>query len=305
MCNTIYFDFDIITVVWCSMNKIIIDRKSKEVKKIRENILLIFLYNTVVGRCFLKITTRPRISRLSGKYFDSKLSKPIIRRFVLKNEINMDEYIQKDYESFNDFFTRKIKHKSRKIINESKTFISPCDAKLSVYKVSDDLNLKIKRSNYSLNDLLGENVQVSCFNYTYALVFRLGVDDYHRYVFVDDGVMDEYHKINGVLHAVRPIAQKRYPIFFQNQREWTLLHTKNFGDIVEIEVGSLMVGKIINHDIKKFVRGNEKGYFKFGGSTIVLLVNDIEIDEDILENSKNDLETVVKLGEKIGRKKSH
>ena len=103
MCNTIYFYFDIITVVWCSMNKIIIDRKSKEVKKIRENILLIFLYNTVVGRCFLKITTRPRISRLSGKYFDSTLSKPIIRRFVLKNEINMDEYIQEDYESINLF----------------------------------------------------------------------------------------------------------------------------------------------------------------------------------------------------------
>ena len=107
MCNTIYFDFDIITVVWCSMNKIIIDIKSKEVKKIRENILLIFLYNTVVGRCFLKITTRPGISRLSGKYFDSKLSKPIIRRFVLKNEINMDEYIQEDYESFNDFLREK------------------------------------------------------------------------------------------------------------------------------------------------------------------------------------------------------
>ena len=99
----------------------------------------------------------------------------------------------------------------------------------------------------------------------------------------------------------------KFSLSLENEisKDETQEETKNVGDIVEIEVGSLMVGKIINHDIKKFARGNEKGYFKFGGSTIVLLVNDIEIDEDILENSKNDLETVVKLGEKIGRKKSH
>lgn len=287
------------------MNKIIIDRKSKEIIKIRENILLVFLYNTIIGRCILKIVIRSNNSRFLGKYFDSKLSRHMIKRFILKNKINMKDYYKSNYQSFNEFFTRKIKKSSRKISNDSKVFISPCDAKLSVYKVDDDLTFRIKRSSYSLNDLLGCDFD-KIGSYSYALVFRLCVDDYHRYIFVDDGTIDNYHKIDGLLHAVRPIAQNRYPVFFQNQREWTLLHTKNFGDIVQIEVGALMVGKIINHmGIKRFHRGNEKGYFKFGGSTIVLLVNDVEIDRDILENSENNLETVVKMGEKIGRKKSH
>ena len=71
------------------------------------------------------------------------------------------------------------------------------------------------------------------------------------------------------------------------------------------EVGAMMVGKIINEKTSgKFKRGEEKGYFKFGGSTIILLVNNVSIDKDILENTNENIETVVKMGEVIGKRAS-
>ena len=122
---------------------------------------------------------------------------------------------------------------------------------------------------------------------------------------MDNGRLIKSRKINGILHTVGPIAFKRYKVFKENQREYSLLDTENFGEVIQMEVGALMVGKIVNHDIKTFVRGQEKGYFLFGGSTVVLLLKKdvVEIDSDIVLNSKLGIETKVKLGEVIGRRK--
>ncbi len=280
-----------------------VDRNSKKNYEVKESKFNIFLYNTMVGRCFLKIIISPKVSKLIGKYFDSNVSVLKIPKFIKKNNINMSDYILEDYKSFNSFFTRKIDPKKRYVIKLPNIFISPCDGKLSVYKVSNDLSIRIKNSRYKLSDLVKEDI---CDKYKngYVLVFRLCVDDYHRYIFLDDGICEKTRVIPGVLHTVRPIAQNRYPVFTLNHRECTLLHTKNFNDIYQIEVGALCVGKIVNHNVTKFKRGDEKGYFKFGGSTIVLITNSVTVDRDIILNSKNGLETSVKLGEKIGRKKS-
>jgi phosphatidylserine decarboxylase len=120
---------------------------------------------------------------------------------------------------------------------------------------------------------------------------------------VADGEKEENVPIPGVLHTVNPIANDYYPIYKENSREYSLLHTAVFGDIVMMEVGALLVGKIVNHHGKaKVVRGQEKGYFQFGGSTVVLLLKkgSVSVDPDILENSRQGIETVVKIGEKIG-----
>lgn len=281
----------------------IMERKSKEIIDVKERNINQFLYNTKIGRVILKIIILPCFSKIGGKFFDSRLSKLKIKSFIKKNKIDMSEYYSKDYRSFNDFFTRKIKPKKRKLITLPSVLISPCDAKLSAYKIDENLKLNIKNSVYKINDLVDCNISDNYKN-GYALVFRLCVDDYHRYIFIDDGALDKYHFIKGKLHTVRPIAQETYPIFTQNQREWTILNTNNFGACTQIEVGALMVGKIVNHDVKTFKRGDEKGYFKFGGSTIILLINDVTIDSDIVKNSLKGIETTVKLGEKIGRKKA-
>ena len=145
--------------------------------------------------------------------------------------------------------------------------------------------------------------EIKGFENGYALVFRLGVSDYHHYIFIDDGNLTGEKIIKGRLHTVRPIAVENESVFIQNSREVSLLHTKNFGDIYMCEVGALMVGKIINEKTSgKFKRGEEKGYFKFGGSTIILLVNNVNIDEEIINNSNENIETIVKMGEVIGTK---
>ncbi len=280
------------------VNKII-DRKTKIIKEEKEDKINIFLYNTIIGRIILKLLITKPISKLYGYYLDSKLSKLKIKNFIIKNHINMDDYIKEDYQSFNDFFKRKINLNKRPISNDKNILISPCDAKLSVYKINNNL-FQIKNSYYKLEDLTKSK---DYLNYDYALIFRLCVDDYHRYCYIDNGTRSKYHHIKGVLHTVRPIAQEKYPIFSQNEREWAILHTENFQDVLQIEIGALMVGKIVNqNDIYSFKKGEEKGYFKFGASTICLLIKDVIIDQDLIDNTNNNLETIVKMGEKIGIK---
>ena len=268
----------------------------------KESKINVFLYNTYIGRIILKVLVLPIISKIVGVYQSSPLSILSIKSFIKKNNINMDDYEDKKYKSFNDFFARKIKENKRVINDDEKALISPCDSKLSVYNINDDNVFRIKNSYYTVNDLVNTDLKDKYKN-GYALVFRLCVDDYHRYSYIDDGTQKTNNHIKGFLHTVRPIAVENINVFSQNEREWTTLHTKNFGDVIEIEVGALMVGKIVNlKENNKFKRGDEKGYFKFGASTIVLLINDVKIDDDILENSKNGIETIVKLGEKIGNK---
>ena len=102
------------------------------------------------------------------------------------------------------------------------------------------------------------------------MILRLTVDDYHRYCYFDDGIKSENHRIEGVYHTVNPIANDHVKIYKENTREYTLMKTKHFGDALQMEVGALMVGKIVNHDgAGSMRRGIEKGYFQFGGSTSI------------------------------------
>ena len=107
--------------------------------------------------------------------------------------------------------------------------------------------------------------------------------------------------INVKYHNVGPIAFDKYKVYPESQREYSVLKTENFGEMIQMEVGAMLVGKIVNHDIKTFKRGDEKGYFLYGGSTVILIVkeNIIDIDQDILDASSIPMEIKVKQGEKI------
>ena len=134
------------------------------------------------------------------------------------------------------------------------------------------------------------------------LIFRLTVDDYHRYSYPASGKKGKNIHIKGVFHTVNPIALEKYNFYKRNSREYTVLDTIEFGKMIMVEVGAIMVGKIKNHHQEyEFKRGEEKGYFEFGGSTIVLITKDnIKIDDDIISNTNNGDESIVKLGEKVG-----
>lgn len=255
-----------------------------------------FLYSNVFGRIILKIVISKPIRNIYNKYMTSKYSLKKIDKFIKDNNINMDEYQEENYKSFNDFFIRKIKDDKRKV---SKGLFAIADSKLSVYKIDDNSSFKVKNSIYTIDELLQSDG--SSFKDGYALIFRLCVDDYHHYVYPDDGEVLSNKHINGVLHTVQPLAFKKYKVFSENDREVTFLNTKKYGEMAYIEVGAMMIGKIVNEEVTKFKRGEEKGHFEFGGSTVILLFkkDQIKINKKIIENSKKEIETIVKLGDSL------
>jgi phosphatidylserine decarboxylase len=269
-----------------------------------QNKLLKKLYGNVFGRVLLKTLTAPVISKAAGTFMDSKASKLLIKPFIKHSGIDTSQYIMRDFRSYNDFFTRLVRPEKRPVDHEPSHLISPCDSKLTVHKISKNSIFRIKGSRYRVSDLLNNDFLAKRFCGGYCLIFRLEVDDYHRYCYIDNGTKTENTYIAGELHTVNPIALERYNIYKRNCREYTVLHTENFGDVVQVEVGAMMVGRIVNNDdTASFRRGEEKGRFEFGGSTIVMLFgkDSGRIDEDILRNSAEGIETVVKYGEKIGK----
>lgn len=276
--------------------KLDIDKDTKFIK---------FLYGNEFGRLIARVLACPFVSKLSALYLNSSLSNHMIKKFVLENNIDLSLFEKSDFSSFNEFFTRLKKREFIHIDYNSNSFISPCDAKLLVYKIGENSDFKIKNSYYTVSDLLNGDSICNDFKDGYIMIFRLRPKDYHRYVYIDNGSKSRNVKIPGILHTVRPIALESEPVYKRNSREYTLLRTQNFGDVVQIEVGAMLVGKICNyHGEWQFKRGEEKGHFEFGGSTIVLLVkkNMVVLDDDILKNTAEDVETLVECGMKIGSK---
>ena len=263
-----------------------------------------FLYGTTLGRLLLKPLTARWVSRLAGAFLSTPLSKGFIKSFIQKNGIDMSQFEEVTYRSYNEFFSRKIKPEARPTDMDPKHLISPCDCKLTPLSIGEDTVFTLKHTPYTVSSLLKNEELAGRFRGGTALIFRLCVDDYHRYCYTADGEKTEQVRIPGAFHTVNPIANDFFPIYKENTREYCLLDTDAFGQILVMEVGALLVGRIVNHQsgIARVTRGTEKGYFQFGGSTIVMLLppNAAAIDQDILEASQKGLETVVRYGEKIG-----
>lgn len=262
-----------------------------------------FLYRTVPGRLLLRpLVSRP-LSELAGRFLDTPLSKPLIGPFLKAGKIDLGDYLPEDYRCFNDCFTRRIRPELRPLPADGNTLMAPCDGRLTVLPVTGDTVLPIKQSRYTIPQLLGSEKLARPFRDGICLVFRLCVDDYHRYCYFDSGVKSENVFLPGKLHTVRPVALEAGPVFTENCREYTMLKTDRFGLAAQIEVGAMLVGKIENHDGPgPFRRGAEKGRFLYGGSTIVLLLrkNAARIRPDLLGASARGEETRVRMGEAIG-----
>ena len=263
------------------------------------------LYNDWGGRLCLKLLVRPFITRLGGWFLNTPLSKGMIPGFIERNHIDLSVYTSQKFYSYNDFFTRRLKEGERPVSSDPQVLISPCDGKVTVSRIDRDSHFLIKDTPYTLERLLGSQALARRYMGGYAVILRLTVDDYHHYCYVADGMKSGARKIPGVFHTVNPAANEVYPIYHENTREYCLLKTEQFGTITMMEVGAMMVGKITNLEENpcEVKRGEEKGYFEFGGSTIVLLLQHgkVRIDEDLLDNTENGYETIVRMGERIGK----
>lgn len=283
----------------------IVDRTGTVISKgEKQNQTLQRLYGTFFGRCALKILTSKWVTNLGGWYMNTHFSTRRIGPFIEENNIDMETYEDRSFGSYNDFFTRKIRDGKRPFDQNGNCLIAPADSKLSYYKITNDTILTIKNTTYSIRDLLEDEKLANQYQGGVCLIFRLTVDDYHRYHYIDEGKLVSKKYIPGKFHTVNPIANDYYPIYKQNAREYSVLETANFGTVIQMEVGAMMVGKIVNQHHQTFVKGQEKGMFEFGGSTVVVLLKKdvVKVDQDIQENTKNDTETVVLLGETIGTK---
>ncbi len=262
-----------------------------------------FLYKSKIGAPLLRLLTCRFVSRLAGKYLDSRVSRRKIKGYVKRHSINIAEYEQKDYRSFNEFFTRKILPECRPFDETPQAFVSPCDCKLTVFPIAEKSEFTVKGFRYTVGSLLKNDELAEKYRGGVAIICRLSVCDYHRYHYLDDGEKGENVFIKGRYHTVQPVALERRRVFAENSREYTVLHTAHFGDVTQVEVGAMMVGRIVNnHGAHRFSRGEEKGRFEFGGSTIVLLVekDKVVFDEELYTNTENGFETAVKCGERIG-----
>ena len=167
--------------------------------------------------------------------------------------------------------------------------------------------IPVKQSRFSLKELLGGDAVYREYEGGVCLVFRLCVNHYHRYCYVDHGLKGENRFIEGKLHTVRPIALKTLPVFTENCREYTVIDTENFRRVVQMEVGAMLVGRILNyHKSQRVRRGQEKGRFLYGGSTVIVLLEKdaVKLPQSIFRATQAGLEVPVKLGERIAARRS-
>jgi phosphatidylserine decarboxylase len=269
-------------------------------------------YESPLGKSLTELLIKKKlISKLYGKYCDTRLSKKKIQPFI--NDFNIDINITTknldEFYSFNDFFIRQLVNEARPFDIDGKSLISPGDGRLFAYdNISMRKLVQVKNLTYSLSELIGDDKIAQEYEGGVCLVLRLCPTDYHRFHFVDSGVPTSSKFIDGSYYSVNPTALERIPkLYCQNKREWSLFKSDNFGDIIHVEVGATCVGTIIQTYTpnEKVSKGEEKGYFKFGGSTTILFLkkDNISIAEDILIQSSLGFECKVAMGETIGFKK--
>lgn len=268
-----------------------------------------FAYGTIVGQLgVFALFKRKIFSVLYGAYARRHASVSKIKPFIARYGLKEDSFRKKvkDFSSFNDFFTRKLKPSSRPISPRPNTVVAPSDGRILAYdSITDTTPFFVKGERLSVEKLTKNSTLAKSFNRCSLLIVRLAPIDCHRFCFPIDCTPQMTYLINGSYLSVNPFAMKgRFRTYLENKRMSTLLRTKNCGNILMIEIGATCVGSIkqIFSPFTNVLKGQEKGYFEFGGSTILLLFERgrIKFDHDLLENTLNGIETYTLMGDSIG-----
>jgi len=296
------------------MKIVYIERKTGELKeeKVPGRIFLQWIYGNRLGKLTLwAMVKRKWFSKVYGKAQDCSFSKRKIQDFVRDQGIDMQEAEREnpeDYHSFNDFFTRKLKGGARPVNLDEGILVSPADGKVLAYNnIDTDHVVQVKGLQYSLGDLIGDKKLAKAYQGGSKVIIRLAPSDYHRFHFPDSGVVGNIRQIKGNYNSVNPLAlEKVIRLYVQNKRDITNFISDNFGEVLYLEIGATCVGTIVQSIEKnqRVYKGEGKGYFAFGGSTVILFFKEgkANIHNDLLENTKKGLETKVYMGEEIGEK---
>lgn len=285
------------------------ERESGQIKteKVAGEKWLEWLYYNPIGEATLwALAKRKLVSSIYGKMMDRTSSAKKIQPFIEKFDIDMSVAQEQKFQNFNDFFIRKLKENARPIDTSYNTVVSPADGKILAYANINNSDFIIKGFRFDVSSFLDNPDLAQKYHDGALLIIRLAPVDYHRFHFPVSGNLSPNKKIEGDYYSVNPFAlRKKAIIFCLNKREYTIISNPLFGDVIMAEVGATMVGSIVQTYKGSYAKkGEEKGYFKFGGSTVVLLFEKgkIHIDEDLLNNTAKGYETTVKMGERIGEK---
>lgn len=303
------------------MNIVYIDRKTgrKEVEKVYRNAAVKFLYGDhwlsqhMSPAILPMIAKLPFFSQFYGFLQKQPSSTKKIVPFIQHFEVDETEFLDPvtSFSCFNDFFIRKLKSTARPLVHGEQTAIIPADGRYYVYpNVSHTDGFIVKGKKFCLEALL-QNAELAQ-NYAEGsmVLARLCPSDYHRFHFPTNGIPGETQLINGWLYSVNPLAiRKNLDIFTQNKRTLCEIETENFGKILFIDVGATCVGSIQQtytpHTPQE--KGAEKGYFEFGGSSLILLFpkNSIQFDEDLIEATSHGFEMRCLMGQSLGKAVLH
>ncbi len=266
-------------------------------------------YETIPGRFFLKaLVRRPFFSRFYGRAMDKPASKARIEPFIRQYGVDPTEFEQEldSFGSFNEFFHRRLKPESRPIAPGEAVASFPADGRHFGYQnLAEVPGFIAKGQRFDLRQFLDDDALAARYADGSAIVSRLCPVDYHRYHFPCAGIPGETRLINGWLYSVNPVALRRNVRYLiDNKRSYCLLDSPDFGTVLYAEIGATCVGSLVNTytPCQPVEKGDEKGYFKFGGSCTILLFekNRIRLDADLVENSARYLETYAKMGDRLG-----
>ncbi len=271
--------------------------------------LLEFLYKNFFGTLIRRSLTQKWFSIFAGWYCNRSFSKFHIKSFIKHHAIAISDAKNgcDEFRSFNDFFIRKLKPEARPIDPHPDHIISPADGKVIIItSCTKSMRFPVKHSDFNLEQFLGCTKLTELFDGGTIMIFRLAPHDYHRFHFPLDCIPLTPQIIHGRYESVNPLVYYMgiQPLT-ENERHLTLLATKGCGNVALISVGALCVGKIIEtyipHQWHK--KGDEAGYFCFGGSTLVLIFKKgiLEVEPEIIRNSQEGNETPILMGQKIAK----
>lgn len=286
-----------------------------ETEKVYGDKAVSWLYDSASGRALTNLLIKKPLSQVYGMVQSSSLTERKVKPFIRDFNINMDEYQNEDgrgpespFSSFNSFFIRRFKDDARKFNQESNIMPAFCEARYFGHEsLNTDVTIPVKGKNWLAKDLIANEKWSDTFKDGPCLLARLCPVDYHRFHFpVAGSILDDF-RVSGLLHSVNPLALAKVPeVLSVNERHVSILETPEFGKLAYIEVGAICVGKIIqSRELKgSFERGEEKGYFLFGGSTVIVLGEKGRWAPDpvVLENTQKGIEVYQKLGSAIALK---
>ncbi|OYP38863.1 archaetidylserine decarboxylase [Rhodopirellula sp. MGV] len=266
-------------------------------------------YGTRTGRLALAtVVRRAFFSHWYGWRMDQPQTRERVAPFIMKYGLDADEFVKapEQFESFNDFFARKLRPEARPIDSASDGFVFPADGRhLCVPDLSQAGGLFIKGQMFDLATLLDDDSLTDRYRGGSLLLSRLCPTDYHRFHFPCAGTAGPCRLINGPLYSVNPIAlRKNIQILATNKRTITELRTDHFGTVLQLEIGATCVGSIRQTYAENAAvqKGDEKGYFRFGGSSTITIFEPgrVQFDEDLVEQSGNQCELYAKMGDHAG-----